>query len=501
MGPKKSANRFKITCLECGVEMNNDYRLKHNRLFHAQMVKQHKLIRWETLNAPKNPFEVRPAKVPRTDEVPSTSINTEITPATPTTISNADDTTPISDSIPTVDESLSFSSEKAVHPSTLEACGKQSVASQKPVAVLGEKPYQPRDPKCFLRCGANSKRSFRPSWFDHNDWKNWLHYDVEKNAAFCFTCIKAVEKNLISSNNLGKAFISAGYKNWSDAATSERGFDKYNRSDTHRETHQCLFAIPQACEDIGEQISEAHAEEKSINRQALLKILSNVRFLARQALPLRGDGKGTDSNFNQPYLLREDDHPILKKWRTAKKTDKYVHNTIQNERMKIMALQVLTEFAQNIQSADFYSIMGDEATDISNVSQLVICLRWVDDDLVAHDEFIGLKEMPCTNADSIVNELKDVLLRMNVRLNKCRGQCYDGCSTMTGNKNGVVLQIKQEELRALYTHCYAHSLNLAVGDTMRNCYLLQRTIELTKLVKKSPKRDSKLKKNTDFFSQ
>ena len=78
MGPKKSANRFKITCLECGVEMNNGYRLKHNRLFHAQMVKQHKLIRWETLNAPKNPFEVRPAKVPRTDEVPSTSINTEM---------------------------------------------------------------------------------------------------------------------------------------------------------------------------------------------------------------------------------------------------------------------------------------------------------------------------------------------------------------------------------------------------------------------------------------
>ena len=183
----------------------------------------------------------------------------------------------------------------------------------------------------------------------------------------------------------------------------------------------------------------------------MLKILSNVRFLARQALPLRGDGKGTDSNFNQLYLLRENDHPILRKWRTAKKTDKYVHNTIQNEMMKIMALQVLREVAQNIQSADFYSIMGDEATDISNVSQLVICLRWIDDDLVAHDEFIGLKEMPCTNADSIVNELKDVLLRINVRLNKCRGQCYDGCSTMTGNKNEVVLQIKQEELRALYT--------------------------------------------------
>ena len=121
----------------------------------------------------------------------------------------------------------------------------------------------------------------------------------------------------------------------------------------------------------------------------------------------------------------------------------------------------------------------------------------VDCDLVAHDEFIRLKDISCTNADSIVAELKDVLLRMNLKLNKCRGQCYDGCSTMTGHRNGVVVQIKEEEKRALYTHCYAHSLNLAIGDTMKNSALLKHTIdntfELTKLVKKSPKKDSKLK--------
>ena len=136
--------------------------------------------------------------------------------------------------------------------------------------------------------------------------------------------------------------------------------------------------------------------------------------------------------------------------------------------MKIMALQVLREVAQNIQSADFYSLMGDEATEVPNVLQLVICLRWVDGDLVAHDKFIGLKDMPRTNADSIVAELKDVLLQMNLQLNKCRGQCYDGCSTMTGNRNGVVVQIKEEENQALYTHCYGQSLNLVTGDTMKN---------------------------------
>ena len=74
MGPKPK-NRFKITCLECGVPMNNDHQTKHNLLFHREMLKQHKVIRWETLNAPKNPFEAYPTKVPRTEEAPSTSTN------------------------------------------------------------------------------------------------------------------------------------------------------------------------------------------------------------------------------------------------------------------------------------------------------------------------------------------------------------------------------------------------------------------------------------------
>ena len=53
--------------------------------------------------------------------------------------------------------------------------------------------------------------------------------------------------------------------------------------------------------------------------------------------------------------------------------------------MKIMALQILGKIAKNLQDADFQSAMGDEATDVSIVSKLVICMRWVDDDLVTHD--------------------------------------------------------------------------------------------------------------------
>ncbi|MEM7226435.1 MAG: DUF4371 domain-containing protein [Pseudomonadota bacterium] len=172
-----------------------------------------------------------------------------------------------------------------------------------------------------------------------------------------------------------------------------------------------------------------------MNRQNLFMILSNICFLARQALPLRGRDSGEDSNFTQLYILQESEDEGLRAWRTEKKTDKYVHSTIQNEMMQVMALKILREIAANLQDADFFSMMGDEATDTKNVSELVICLRWVDENLDAHDEFIGLKNIDVTDAESIVSELKDVLLRMNLQLSKCRGQCYDGCSTMSGSKS------------------------------------------------------------------
>ena len=79
---------------------------------------------------------------------------------------------------------------------------------------------------------------------------------------------------------------------------------------------------------------------------------------------------------------------------------------------------LLQEVAENTQNVDFYLIMCNEATDVKNVSELVVCLRWVDDEMEAHDVFIGLKNMPNIDADSIVRELEDVLRRMHLKLKK-----------------------------------------------------------------------------------
>ena len=129
--------------------------------------------------------------------------------------------------------------------------------------------------------------------------------------------------------------------------------------------------------DIGKTLSERHSNEKLENRRCLLKIISNIRFLARQGLPLSEDGNEDDSNFVQLMKARGEDDTKLLVW-MKKKTNKYTCADLQNEILKVMAFKILREIAENIKNSGFFSIMADETKDTSNGEQVVIVIRHVD---------------------------------------------------------------------------------------------------------------------------
>jgi len=52
--------------------------------------------------------------------------------------------------------------------------------------------------------------------------------------------------------------------------------------------------IPNTTRDVGELLSEAHAQQKAENREMLQVILSTIRYLGRQGLALRGRYKVDD---------------------------------------------------------------------------------------------------------------------------------------------------------------------------------------------------------------
>ena len=73
--------------------------------------------------------------------------------------------------------------------------------------------------------------------------------------------------------------------------------------------------------------------------------------------------------------------------------------------------------------------------------------------------------------------IKDCLQWLNLSISKMHSQFYDGASNMTDAKKGVAKQIQNVEKRAIFIHCYSHVLNLACGDTMKGCKVLESALE------------------------
>ena len=66
--------------------------------------------------------------------------------------------------------------------------------------------------------------------------------------------------------------------------------------------------------------------------------------------------------------------------------------------------------------------MADEVTDSSNKEQFVVCLLWVDHDLVTQEELAELYAVDNITSETLVNSLKVVLLRMGLSVQNCRGR-------------------------------------------------------------------------------
>ena len=74
---------------------------------------------------------------------------------------------------------------------------------------IGEKPHQPLTfnfPKRSFGKKTIVQRSFQPAWF--TKWP-FIHYDEAKDAAFCHTCLLAINSKRMRTRSLDPAFVSA----------------------------------------------------------------------------------------------------------------------------------------------------------------------------------------------------------------------------------------------------------------------------------------------------
>ena len=257
-------------------------------------------------------------------------------------------------------------------------------------------------------------------------------------------------------------------------------FDTHVKSDLHK---QAVLKV------------EVSQQESVMNRQAMSEQkvhqqmqLSSLKFLLRQGLAVRGYDD-LEGNLLQLLKLRSNDCTDLAMW---VKERKYFSPVILNEQIALMGLTILRGLLSDIKEAHWFSIIADEATDVSNKEQLTLCVRWVDKELVIHEDPLELIHVPKTDSNTLTSVLKDCLIRFCLPISQCRGQAYDGASNMSGHLNGVAAQIEKVVPAALYLHCFAHCTNLCLQTVGRQCAPVRHALDLvmgiSQLIRYSPKR-------------
>ena len=98
---------------------------------------------------------------------------------------------------------------------------------------------------------------------------------------------------------------------------------------------------------------------------------------------------------------------------------------------------------KEIRDAKFYSIMAGEVRVCSNKEQMPLILRYINRNGEIQERF--LKFIKCDNGIS-GDALKDKIIncltkQLNLKLEDCRGQCYNVTGNMAGKFSGLATRI------------------------------------------------------------
>ncbi|XP_071056243.1 52 kDa repressor of the inhibitor of the protein kinase-like [Onthophagus taurus] len=190
-------------------------------------------------------------------------------------------------------------------------------------------------------------------------------------------------------------------------------------------------------------------------------------------------GSINEGNFRELLRFRvESGDDILRKHlETMSSRATYISKTTQNELVNCIGEEITAKIVNQIKNAKYFSVMFDETTDVSHVSQMSIVIRYVHENDVREDfiAFLDCHEENYTlDKDTLEPILSGKILGQTVlkqlklldlNLNNCVGICTDGCSVMTSEQNGAVQEVKKGMPVAVRCPCYNHALNLALSKT------------------------------------
>ena len=247
------------------------------------------------------------------------------------------------------------------------------------------KANHPRNYSYPKRKFGKDEGRFLPSWYEK--W-NWLHYGKAEDSVYCIICANAYDHHMINDIKVENSFVKTGCSNWKNTRSNDKRFHQHETSKLHQQAIQKLIEVPKSTKDVATMFKTNMTETQRENRTSLLKIVFCLCYLAPHGLPFRRHGDEKDANFKQLIRFRAEDDPAFAKWLKEKNLS-YTSPEIQNEILKDTSLSILRDVVNCIKKSNFFSIIVDESSDLSNREQVVFGVHWVNEDLHSQEDFIG----------------------------------------------------------------------------------------------------------------
>ena len=155
-----------------------------------------------------------------------------------------------------------------------------------------------------------------------------------------------------------------------------------------------------------------------------------------------------------------------------------------------------------VKKAKYFSVLPDEAADVSNVEQMPLVIRYVNSDSEICEAFTGF--IACdegVSGEAISEKVLQGVEDLSLNMIFCRGQGYDGAGNMAGKCSGAARRIADKYPKVPYVHFGSHALNLSVASAC-NIQVVRNMMVRVKAVffNVSPKRFSLLTKKIQEFN-
>ena len=368
--------------------------------------------------------------------------------------------------------------------------------------LLEMEPCQPSDNVLRARQKKQGDRNRHCSQdiFHHKSGmrRKWVSYSMSMDSVFCIPCLLFTDFQSRGEQfraNQGNAFVVNGFSNWKKQ--TER-IHKHEECDAHRNAKiaQVIFQqglnIEALIDDQTRENEKKRISDVKNNRDLLERIIDAIFLLGRQGLALRGHDEKLSAAVNNGNFLEllkllgkydskvgehlrkvEKEHKKLKAQKVkGKKRGRgskitFLSHNSQEKLIKIIGNQITRVIARKIKKCLAWSLIVDTTPDITHKEELSICVRIVSRAGYVTEHILGCKRAYGTTA----NELFEIIIKAfeskNISFKNVVAQTYDGASNMSGCYNGLQAIIKQKiGKHVLYVHCYAHSLNLVLTDTV-----------------------------------